>query len=169
MTAAAVSAALSIPLGALLGVLYDTVRLLRLLFGITVKSPFGGRGFARWLSFFGTAIGDLLFCVLAGAILCAFFFLTGDGRMRAYGLLGAALGFFCYYHTVGRLVIGAAEWLHARAVAAFKRLLAAFCRLPMLVRLRAYLREQKKKRAAAAAARRKQRQKRKKGGIRNGI
>lgn len=167
MTAAAVTAALSIPLGALLGVLYDLVRLGRLLLGITVQSPFGKKGVRRWIAYILAALGDFFFCTAAGAVLCVFFFLTGDGRMRGYGLLGAALGFYCYYQTLGRLIIALAERVCAGLRALARRLAAGFCKTPLVTRTVARYNEYKDRKQKAAAA--KKRKKRMRGGIRNGL
>lgn len=167
MTAAAVSAALSIPLGALLGVLYDLVRLSRVLFGITVKSPFGNKGVRCWISYILAALGDFFFCAAAGAVLCAFFFLTGDGRMRGYGLFGAAIGFFCYYQTLGRAVIALAEGIAAWLGALLRRLCTQICNIPVITRTVARWRQHRMEKREAAAA--KKRKKRMRGGIRNGL
>ena len=166
MTMAAISAALSVPVGALLGALYDLVRLFRVLFAVTVRSPFGKKGARRWFDYAFVALGDLFFFVAAAAVMCAFFFLTGDGRMRWYGLCGAALGFFCYYQTVGRLLMTATEWLQARTRALFQRIRAYFCKTPIVTRTRARYNKYVEKKKTAAAA--KKRKKRMRGGIRNG-
>ncbi|MBQ5389998.1 MAG: spore cortex biosynthesis protein YabQ [Clostridia bacterium] len=117
MSMAALSAALSVVVGALLGAVYDVIRFFRVLLGVDVRSPFVKKGQKRrwgaWLSYGVVALGDLFFFVVAAVCMCVFFFLTGDGRMRAYGLLGAFGGFWLYYHTVGRLFIGICTYLSA--------------------------------------------------------
>lgn len=167
MEAIAVSAALSVPVGACLGAVYDLVRLVRILFGVTVASPFGKSGVHRWISYILAALGDLFFFAVASAVLCVFFFLTGDGRMRGYGLLGAALGFFCYYQTFGRLVIRLAERIDRGVRAFLRRMLALFCKMPIVTRTVARYNEYVSRRREAVAARK--RKKRMRGGIRNGM
>lgn len=129
MTQAAISAALSVVMGMVLGAVYDIIRFLRLLFGFDVRSPFDKkkkRG--KWVGYIFVCIGDLLFFIIAAVFMSVFFFLSGDGRMRGYGLFGAFIGFTLYYRTVGRLFIGVSS-----AVVGFcKRLI----KLPFLYFLR---------------------------------
>lgn len=61
--------------------------------------------------FLFVVLTDFLFFAVCAALMCIFFFLTGDGRVRGFPLLGAFLGFLIYYNTVGRLFIGICEWL----------------------------------------------------------
>lgn len=125
MTMAAISAALSVLVGAALGAVYDVIRFVRVLLSVDVRNPFGKKGVRRWFSYSIVVLGDLLFFAIAAAVLCVFFFLTGDGCMRGYGIAGAYLGFYCYYQTVGRLFIG----IVSRLCALCKRVLKAFARL----------------------------------------
>lgn len=120
MTAAALSAALSVIVGVFFGLVYDAVRFTRVFFGISVRSPFGKKGAMPWISWVFTALGDLLFFLTAAVCMCVFFFLTGDGEMRGYALVGAFLGFKLYYHTIGRLFIGSMEFIAGRIRAAFR-------------------------------------------------
>lgn len=106
-----IMAALSLFCGILLGVVYDLVRFVRVVFGIDVSNPFKkGKRFAIFKYLF-VAVGDLLFFVIAAVVMCVFFFLTGDGRVRGFALAGTALAFWCYYKTVGKLFIGISERL----------------------------------------------------------
>lgn len=57
------------------------------------------------------ALTDFLFFAVCAVLMCVFFFLTGDGRVRGFPLLGAFLGFLVYYNTIGRLFISICEWL----------------------------------------------------------
>ncbi len=115
MTAAAYSAALSVIVGIFLGIFYDIIRFSRAVLGITVASPFkhGKRSFSAVIGYIFVVFTDLVFFLVAAAIMASFFFLTGDGRMRGYGLFGALLGFLAYYNTVGRLFIGAITYIIA--------------------------------------------------------
>ena len=90
MQAQAASFAASILLGVLFGVLYDAVRFSRVLLFIDVRPPHGGRDFFR---LFLAALGDLLFFAVAAVLMCVFFFVTGDGRVRGFALVGAFCGF----------------------------------------------------------------------------
>ena len=159
MTAAAVSAALSIFAGTLCGIVYDCVRLVRLLFGVTVRSPFGKKGIYRWFAYAWVCLGDLFFFAAVGAILCVFFFLTGDGRARWYGLAGAGLGFFCYYQTVGRLLIRMGEICMAALRRAAKCVLHAPPFRALRARYNIYVEKQKAARTAKLQARRQKKRK----------
>lgn len=185
MTMAAVSAALSVLVGAGLGIVYDVIRFVRVLFSVDVKSPFGRKGARRWFSYIFVALGDLFFFAVAAAVLCVFFFLTGDGRMRGYGLVGAYLGFFCYYQTVGRLFIGIVSrlcLLCKRAVKAlgrlllrpicacgrlFREILARFLKTPIVMRMRARYNEYVKQKKEAAVLRKRNKRKKKAVVVRN--
>lgn len=52
-----------------------------------------------------TSLGDIVFLSLCGAIFSVFVFYANDGRFRAFMAIGAIIGFFSYYFTVGRLVM----------------------------------------------------------------
>lgn len=187
MTMAAVSAALSVLVGAGLGVVYDVIRFFRVLFSVDAGSPFGKKGARRWFAYIFVALGDLTFFAVAAAVMCVFFFLTGDGRMRGYGLVGAYLGFFCYYQTVGRLFIGIVSRLCSlckRAVKTLGRLLlrpiracgglfrkiaARFLKTPIVMRTRARYNEYVQEKKKRAAARKRQRRMKKSGCCRNGL
>ena len=106
MQAQAVSFAASLALGVLYGILYDAVRFLRVLFFVDVRPPRGGRDFFRLLL---VAVGDFFYLTVCAALMCVFFFVTGDGRVRGFVLVGAFCGFLAYYHTVGRLFITVVE------------------------------------------------------------
>lgn len=105
MTAAAISLLYAAALGAALAAVYDLVRLLRVLFCVDVRFPFGDGRPLPLCRYLFAALGDLFFFAVASASVCAFFFLTGDGRVRGYGLFGTAVGFLLYYYTVGALCI----------------------------------------------------------------
>mgnify|MGYP004498394309 CR=1 FL=1 len=122
MQAQAAAFAASLALGILYGVLYDIVRFSRVLLFIDVRPPRGGRDFFRLLL---VALGDFLFLVVCAVLACVFFFVTGDGRVRGFVLVGAFCGFLAYYHTVGRLFITVVE----AVAAAVRRFIRAACRL----------------------------------------
>lgn len=115
--------------GALLGVLYDCIRILRVLFGIASYTR-GGRRLCRVsLPLIGTVrrvpaenkrrtlklillfIGDILFAFLAGCTVCVFLYHAASGCFRWFYLLGACVGFFAWYFTVGKLVMLSSEVL----------------------------------------------------------
>lgn len=123
MTQAAVSAALSVLLGIGMGMVYDLVRFARLVFGASVASPFKSAGRGALFGYIFVCITDLLYFIILSAVMCVFFFLTGDGRMRAYGLCGSFLGFLLYYNTIGRLFISVSEVLVSLFKRAMKRIL----------------------------------------------
>ena len=112
MTQAALSAALSFFIGILLGAFYDVIRLCRLIFGFDVASPFGkGKKSAKkWFGYIFVCVFDFLFFAVSAAVMCVFFFLSGDGRMRGYVLFCTLVGFLLYYNTVGRLFISVSAY-----------------------------------------------------------
>lgn len=128
MSRIAYAVALSLPLGMLLGIVYDVIRFSRVLLGINVRSPFavprGGKRFRAWIAYLLVALGDFFFFCVAAVCMCVFFFLSGDGRMRVQVLVGAFFGFLLYYHTVGRLFIGVCAYCVTALKRIFRFLLA---------------------------------------------
>ena len=131
MTAAAISAALSVLVGFFLGIFYAVIRVLRAVLGITVASPFNKvkPSFRAVFGYVFVILTDLLFFLIAAARMAAFFFLTGDGRMRGYGLFGTLFGFLIYYNTIGRLFIVAIEYIITLLKKAFRLMLVPIARL----------------------------------------
>ena len=125
MNAAAISAALSVILGIAMGIVYDVIRFARLVFGFDVRSPFKKGRHGKIIGYIFVVVTDLLFFAVLTVCMCVFFFLTGDGRMRSYGLVGALLGFVLYYNTIGRLFITVSSFL----VSLFKRAVRYVLRL----------------------------------------
>lgn len=122
MTGQATSLVASLILGVIYGVLYDVVRFTRVLLCVDVRPPRGRRG---WLRGVIVALGDLLFFMIAAVLMCVFFFVTNNGQVRGFALLGAFCGFLVYYNTLGRLFIAVCETV----AAAVKRGLRALARL----------------------------------------
>lgn len=81
-------------IGILLAVVYDLFRLCRL-FG----TPSPRRVFFE----------DVLFFALAAALTLLLSLPVSHGVVRVFHLLALTLGFFSYYHTVGRLIYAAAR------------------------------------------------------------
>ena len=146
MAAQTASFFVAILFGVLCGVLYDGVRILRVLLGVR----YGGAVSARLLSLRfphlppdfaargpGRAgkraqgvlifVSDLLYMIVVGALFCVLVYWQNDGIFRSYLLAGAVLGYTAYYVSVGRLVLASAE-----SVAFALRLLFAY--LFLLVR-----------------------------------
>lgn len=110
----------------MLGALYDTLRLTRVLLGVchyadfskrsSVPCPFPKR---RTRSRKRPAVfrdvllvmQDLLFCLAAGAVVMILLFYGNDGGFRGFVLLGLVSGFLLYYATIGALVVRASEYL----------------------------------------------------------
>lgn len=80
---------LALGFGFLLGILYDVFRTVRLLLG--------GR---RFLFF-----QDVLYLVTITVATFIFNLVVNEGRMRAYSLLGQAIGFLIYYFALGTVAI----------------------------------------------------------------
>lgn len=105
-------------LGLFFGVLYDVLRITRMLIGITPVHArhiaWIGRLPSRHLGKIGKgAVSefvfihflDILYGLCTGACFCVFLYALNNGRFRWYLLLGSALGLLVYYHSVGRLVL----------------------------------------------------------------
>ena len=105
-------------LGLLFGVLYDALRITRMLVGITpvhVKHiswtrrlpsrHIGrvGKGPVSELIFIHLL--DIIYGLCTGVCFCVFLYALNNGRFRWYLLLGCALGFAAYYYSVGKLVL----------------------------------------------------------------
>ncbi len=86
--------------GILLGVWYDLFRLVRLL-----TAPSARRIFVQDILFFASSAAATLLLALA----------VSSGRVRVFHLLALAVGFFCYYQTIGRLLYAVAKRI-ARAL-----------------------------------------------------
>ena len=105
-------------LGVCFGAAYDLLRILRMLVGITPvpakrisfaarlpRRHIGRIGKGRISELFFVHLPDVLYGLLTGAIFCIFLYAANNGRFRWYLLMGCAVGFFCYYYSVGRLVV----------------------------------------------------------------
>ena len=114
-------------LGVGMGVLYDCIRIQRVLFGICrytkaanapafcptflkVQKKRAGKGKEIIKASF-LVLQDVVFCLAAGILVSILLFYRNDGVFRGFVLIGAALGFVAYYFTVGRLVISASEYI----------------------------------------------------------
>ena len=133
--------------GAICGILYDILRIVRVLHGVRypgrfsawlsrLRLPFLPEGYAsprptrygKRVQSLLIFLGDFLYLLLVGMLFSVFIYWQNDGVFRFYMLFGATIGYMAYYFTVGRLVLASAE-----AVAAFLRILLAY--LVMLVRI----------------------------------
>lgn len=122
------SVALALLFGALSGVLYDLLRILRVLCGMHGSCPVpppparalpflpngffepkprkkGTRAFYAVFVF----LCDMLWLPTVGALFSVFVYWQNDGVFRLYMLCSAVVGFAVYYQTVGRLVLLTAE------------------------------------------------------------
>lgn len=81
---------LSCGMGFLLGIYYDVYRVARLIMRSGKRAVF---------------FQDVLFFLTSAVITFLFALAVMDGRLRFYLFLGEIIGFFCYYFTLGRLVI----------------------------------------------------------------
>lgn len=85
---------LSIVLGAALGICYDVLRILRVAFAHAIAVVFAE---------------DILFSVVCATATVLFTLGVDRGRIRAFVLIGEAMGFILYYCTVGVLVLGVSK------------------------------------------------------------
>lgn len=106
--------------GAAFGIYYDVFRTLRLTFTHHV---------------FFILVEDILFLGTYAVFLSAFASAQARGELRAYYVLGGAIGFGLYYFTVGKAVIrlmqrliNGIKWVFAIAVKPFKYVARKFVR-----------------------------------------
>lgn len=105
-------------LGLFFGVLYDTLRITRMLAGVTPvhikhvawasKLPcrhIGRIGKGPVSAFVFIHLLDILYGLSTGACFCVFLYALNNGRFRWYLLLGCMLGFLVYYWSIGKLVL----------------------------------------------------------------
>jgi len=163
------AALLSLAVGFFLGPAYDVVRFFRVLFNISVESPFGKKGVRPYIGWIFASLGDLVFMLVCAVCLCVFFFLTGDGRMRSYGLIGAFIGFEIYYHTVGKLFIGIVNFLAEAIKKALRKIITAFLNTPIVRRISGWYNEYTVKRKRAAEIKKRRKKMAKNGCIKNGF
>lgn len=78
-------------LGAVLSVLYDVFRIIRVAFGGKKTAVF---------------IEDLVFSLLALVLTFVFVIVFNNGELRFFVLIGELLGFVICHYTVGRIIIG---------------------------------------------------------------
>ena len=163
----ALSALLSLALGYGLGFVYGVFSLVRATLGIKKENPFKKRGVAPYISWVLTSLFDLGFMLVAAFCTACFFFLTGDGRMRGYGLLGELLGFEIYRITLGRLLWRLFGAVGKRIIAYARKIVQAFLGTPIVIRIHCWYNNYRKKKISAAFH--KKRKKAMKNGIKNKI
>lgn len=118
----------SLIFGAIMGGLYDCIRIQRVLLGISRYTEAANapifcpklwkkrekrmpksscdlikRGFL--------VLQDIAFCLTVGVLLSVLLFYQNNGEFRGFVLVGVATGFLAYYFTVGKLVIRISEYL----------------------------------------------------------
>lgn len=118
----------SVCFGVLLGVVYDIIRVLRVLLGaprekkgkIDFRSielpiikrkayPARTHKLSRGLLSVWIAVGDVIFAVSCGALAVMIAYAYNSGKVRAVIFVGLAVGFLTYYFTLGRLVVNISE------------------------------------------------------------
>ncbi len=111
--------------GVLLGAVYDTMRLSRVLFGVchyvdislnrNIRSPFSkqlpNRKASPIFAAFLLTLQDILFCLLAGILIAILLFYGNNGNFRGFVLFGILAGFLLYYVTIGKLLIRVSEYV----------------------------------------------------------
>lgn len=80
---------LSLGIGFLSGIVYDTVRIIRLSF---------------FKSKISVIISDIFFCLFTGILSFIFLITVNEGELRFYLLVGEILGFFVYYFSLGVVI-----------------------------------------------------------------
>ncbi len=76
-------------------------------------------------SFFFTFVCDVLFCIFSALTVTVMIFQFGDGRVRAFSMIGAAFGFVLYYFTIGRAVMFFSDTI----ISAIKTVIGVFLKI----------------------------------------
>lgn len=98
----------SIILGLIFGALYDIIRIIHIIVGVSSYSGEKTMKTGRLPRlFFFTA--DLIYMAAVTVMLSVFLYEFADGDLRMYLLLAAAAGFTVYYNTAGKLVMAVSE------------------------------------------------------------
>ncbi len=127
--------------GALLGVLYDCVRVSRVIFSLASYTRSGRKLYAHPLPLIGPvlrmpmserrgslqsvliAVGDVFFAFIAGCVFSVFLYHAASGCFRWFYLFACAVGFFAYYFTLGKAVMLSSEMLSFLLIAAVRYVL----------------------------------------------
>lgn len=123
----------SAAIGALLGVIYDIFRIIRIAVQISERDNANGNAksakMRETFSFIIIFIEDILFFIIAAIITILFIFMVNNGQVRLFAITGEILGFTVYYFTVGRVVKALAERIIA-LIRLFIRLIYKYIVLP---------------------------------------
>ncbi|MBE6671491.1 MAG: hypothetical protein E7593_04730 [Ruminococcaceae bacterium] len=98
----------SFVLGVFLGVVYDVFRIRRLAFYCEKNTETTASIFHRQRMFIEEIvifIEDVLFWLISTVSMCIFIYYVNSGRFRGVALIGAVIGFFVYYKTIGKVVM----------------------------------------------------------------
>ena len=116
--------------GAVLGVFYDVIRALKMLFGVGyfLNSTIPSRLAKGILAHAITFVTDLVFWLTAGLLSIALIYEIGGGVFRGITYIGLTAGFLIYYFTLGRLVLK----LSAILVKAIKKAVSKVVRLVLI-------------------------------------
>lgn len=120
----------SLILGAVLGVIFDILRISRVLFTYRGNEGSIRRVSDTFLSVI-TFIEDILFASVSAVLLILFCFKVNRGISRSFLLFGAAVGFILYYFTLGRLTNFAADAI-SRAIYTLFAFITKRCLLPII-------------------------------------
>lgn len=103
----------SAAIGAMLGVIYDVFRIIRIAVSLGEKQKPKSNGkrakIREAVSFVVIFIEDVLFFIIAAIITILFIFMVNNGQVRLFAVTGEIFGFLLYYFTVGRIVLKLAE------------------------------------------------------------
>lgn len=96
----------SLGFGLLIGILYDVLRVVRLIFSFSKTAVY---------------ITDFLFSLLSAVMTFLFCLSVTNGEVRSYIILGELIGFFVFYLSFGSVAVKFTEKSVKKIAAAFKR------------------------------------------------
>lgn len=114
--------------GGMLGVLYDVLRITRVVLGAQRKNigkldlrridlplikrnacPENNSRIGNAFLNIYIAVGDILFALVCGTLSAMIAYAYNDGKIRIIIFVGAVFGFLAYYNTIGRIVMKLSE------------------------------------------------------------
>lgn len=98
----------SLIIGFSLGIIYDIFRIRRIAFNTREIKNGSKRAFIEGIVIF---FEDIAFSIFTGLALTVFIFHANEGKIRWFSIIFAAVGFFIYYFTLGKLVMMFSEFI----------------------------------------------------------
>ena len=97
--------------GVALGVLYDIVRILKMLCGVRYsRTNVKGGAAVKVVAYIVTFLTDVIFWITVGVVSILLMYGIGGGIFRGVTYVGLAFGMLIYHFSIGRLMLKVSEW-----------------------------------------------------------